>query len=102
MLEARQLGLDLAERCAEKASRVADFDTEGARRAALGLLARHGRMSGESLTDELKALGFRGHDDRCFGSVYAVLSKRGQIKCVGYCQRVRGHGAAGGRYWELT
>lgn len=99
---ARARGRQMAELCADKAERVADFDTEGARRATLGLLARHGRMSGEQLTDALKALGFHPHSDKSFGAVYGSLSRRKQIVCVGHCDREKGHGTAGGRIWEAA
>lgn len=96
---ARAAGEDLGERCAAKAERVAGFDSEGASKFILGELIRHGQMSGESLTNSAKQAGFRGHDDRCFGPVFQRLLKRGHIRCIGYCTRLKGHGTAGGRIW---
>lgn len=96
------IGHELAELCAEKASRVADFDAEGARRFVLGWLRRHGAMSGEALTDAAIEHGYRAHDARCYGAVIGALSRRGAIRCVGYCERRKGHGTSGGRVWEAV
>lgn len=99
--EAREQGHQAAQACADKAERQG-FDTEGARRFILSWLARHGDMSGEALTDAAKEHGFRPHDDRAFGAVFGPLSRRGLIRCVGFCERERGHGTAGGRIWRLV
>jgi hypothetical protein len=95
----RAEGERLGELCAEKASRVADFDATGAGKFILGWLHRHGPTSGEKLTAAATEHGFRAHDSRAFGPVYAALSRKGLIRCVGYCARERGHGTAGGRIW---
>jgi hypothetical protein len=99
---AREVGHGLAALCADKAERTESFDTDGAARAAVGLLARHGPMSGEAITDALKGLGFRPHKDRAFGAVYRMLSLRRKIVCAGWCARLKGHGTAGGRVWRLS
>lgn len=102
MSAARQRGEEAAQACVDKAERVADFDRDGCRRFALGWLARHGRASGEAITDACKAHGYRPHDDRAFGAVFGVLSLRNLIRCVGMCERTKGHGTAGGRIWEIV
>lgn len=83
----------------DKAERVADFDTVGASKFIVGWLHRHGNVSGEALTNAAKEHGYRPHDDRAFGSIFGTLSRKGLIRCVGYCERMKGHGTAGGRVW---
>lgn len=102
VLEPRALGEQAAEACTTKAERVADFDREGAARFILGWLRRHGKLSGEDCTDAAIAHGYRAHDARAFGSIYHVLVNRGKIRCVGFCERRKGHGTAGGRVWEAV
>ena len=99
---ARAIGEYLGEKCADKAERVADFDRDGAGRFILGWLVRHGPQSGEVLTQAAIEHGFRCHDARSYGPVYAKLVKRGLIRCVGYCARARGHGTSGGRVWAVA
>lgn len=98
----RAAGEQAAQACTDKAEIVNGFDTHGARRRVLELLAQLGPMSGEHLVERLKKEGFRGHDDRCFGTVFGGLSKQSKIRVVSYCPRKRGHGTAGGRVWSLT
>lgn len=100
--QARAEGERLADLCADKAEKVSDFDTEGAGRFIVSQLVRNGDMSGEALTNAAKECGFRPHDDRAFGSVFQRLSKKGQIRTVGYCLRTKGRGTAGGRIWGLV
>jgi hypothetical protein len=95
----RQAGEQAAQRCTEKAERIG-FDTEGAGKFILGWLARHGQMSGEALVDAAIQHGYRPHDQRAFGAVFGTLSRKGLIRCAGYCEREKGHGTAGGRLWE--
>lgn len=99
---ARSVGETAANLCEAKAVRVADFDSDGAGKFVLGWLARHGAMSGEAVTDAAKEHGYRPHDDRAFGPVFARLSRRGEIRCAGFCERAKGHGTDGGRLWEVT
>jgi hypothetical protein len=99
---ARAVGEEAAQACADKAERVADFDTEGAGRFILGWLARYGQMSGEQLVNAAQEHGHRPHDARAFGSVFSTLSRKNLIRCVGYCEREKGHGTAGGRLWGLV
>jgi hypothetical protein len=56
-------------------------------------------FTGESLTDNMKALGIRPHDDRAFGPVFARAIRAGLIKTVGFVPRKKGHGTAGGRLY---
>lgn len=99
---ARQRGAAMGKAALDKAVRVGDFDAEGARRFIVAHLAWQGQMSGEGLVHAAREHGFRPHDDRAFGPIFAGLVKRGQIRCVGYCARERGHGTAGGRVWALN
>lgn len=98
----RAQGTAAANACVEKAEVVARFDVAGARAHALELLRSRGPTSGEDLVDALKQAGFRGHDDRCFGPVFAGLARLRKIRCIGYCPRRRGHGTAGGRIWDIS
>jgi hypothetical protein len=98
----REVGEQSARACASKAERVSDFDTAGAGRFILGWLARYGQMSGEQLVDAAQQHGHRPHDARAFGAVFGSLSRRNLIRCVGYCEREKGHGTAGGRVWEAV
>lgn len=99
---ARAAGDAAADVCTAKAKRVSDFDLEAVAHFVHGHLARHGTASGEDITNAAKEVGHRPHDDRAFGAVFATLSRRGEIRCVGYCDRVKGHGTAGGRIWGLV
>lgn len=98
----REAGREAADRCADKAEKVADWDREGASKFILSQLHRHGQMSGEKLTDAAKSVGFRPHDDRAFGSIYQTLVRKNLIRCVGYCEREKGNGTAGGRVWSAV
>lgn len=95
-------GLAAGEACAQKAERVADFDREGAARFILGQLRRHGQISGEDLTADAVAHGFRCHDLRAYGPVFASLKRQGLIVRVGWCTRRRGNGTAGGSIYAAT
>lgn len=99
---AREHGRLAADACAAKAERVAEFDSAGAAKFVRGELLRHGPMSGEALTDSAISAGFRPHDARAYGGVFASLARKGVIRCVGYCERLKGHGTAGGRIWEAV
>jgi hypothetical protein len=101
-LSPREAGETAAAACESKARRVSDFDSEGASRFIFGELVRHGPQSGETLTDSAKAHGYRPHDDRAFGGVFMRLARRKQIRCVGTCERRKGHGTSGGRVWEAV
>lgn len=102
IVAARALGEQAGERCIAKAERVADFDREGAGRFILGWLRRHGPTSGETLTDQAKAHGYRPHDDRAFGPVYAKLVRDGSIRWKDFAPRLKGHGTGGARIWQAV
>lgn len=98
----RAVGEQAGEACADKAERVADFDRAGAARFILGELRRWGPTSSEDLTESAIAHGFRVHDRRAYGPIYAKLVRDGLIACAGFCARRHGHGTAGGRIWRAT
>lgn len=87
--------------CLEKAER-GGFDGAAAAEYIVALLRADGPTAGEVLTDRAIAAGFRPHDSRAFGPVYAALARRKAIRCVGYCERTKGNGTAGGRIWSLA
>ena len=60
------------------------------------------RASGEDLVDIARARGARPPDDRAFGSVFGMLSRRGEIRHGGFAPRKKGHGTSGARIWELV
>lgn len=37
-----------------------------------------------------------------FGSIYQALVRKNLIRCVGYCEREKGNGTAGGRVWSAV
>lgn len=98
---ARDLGRTAADACTAKAE-TQGFDTEGAKAFVLRYLALRGNTPGEILTDLAIAHGFTVQDQRAYGAVFAGLARRGLIRCVGYCERQKGHGCAGGRIWAAT
>lgn len=99
---AREQGRAAADACLEKAEDVAQFDSAGAAKFILGELVRFGESSGEILVEQAITHGFRPHDARAFGPIFAGLSRKGLIRTVGYCTRTKGHGTAGGRLWDLV
>lgn len=86
--------------CTAKAER-AGFDTAAAKAAVLELLADGRARSGEEIVDHCLRLGLVPHDSRAFGSVFARLAQAGAIEAVGYCERKKGNGTAGGRMWRV-
>lgn len=99
---ARAKGERMADLCISKAERVTDFDAEGASDFILAYLIEHGKTAGEDLVNAATAAGFIAHDTRAFGSVFARLSRVNLIRCVGFCERKKGHGTAGGRIWSAV
>lgn len=78
--------------------------TEFSRKATEFILAHlkeHGECPGEDITDACKAAGIKPDDDRAFGSVYMMLSRRKMIVKAGFCQRRKGHATSGGNIWKL-
>ncbi len=65
-------------------------------------LRLHGTSSGELLTDSCKLAGIRSTDDRHIGCVFRTLLKRGVIRWVGPCKRVKGHASRGGSLYALV
>ena len=61
--------------------------------------ARLGSVPGEQVTMAARAAGITPSDDRAFGAIYAKAIRQGDIRVVGTCARVRGHGTAGGRLY---
>lgn len=99
LMVARTRGELAAERCARKAERLTSFNPEGAAKFIHSVLVRHGQQSGERLVNIAKEHGYRPHDDRAFGPVFKSLSRKGLIVSVGYVDRIKGNGTAGGRLW---
>lgn len=98
----REAGSVAGQACQAKAERVSDFDSKGAAEFIWSWLVRHGPASGEALVKAAKEHGYRGHDDRCFGAVFAGLARKGLITCLrSDLPRERGHGTSGGRLWGL-
>jgi hypothetical protein len=101
-LTPREVGLEAAERCADKAE-ASGFDRDGARRFVVSWLRRHGPQSGESLVKAATEHGFRPHDGRAFGAVFNALSRRKEIVCLrADLPRQAGHGTSGGRLWAAA
>jgi hypothetical protein len=101
-LEPRAEGERLGALCLSKAEDVAQFDSAGAARFIVAHLIRYGDTAGEVLVDEAMAHGYRPHEQRAFGPVFAGLSRKGLIRTVGYCLRTKGHSGSGGRIWAVT
>jgi hypothetical protein len=98
----RDLGDVAGRACADKAERTTAFDTAAAGRFVLATLIKNGETPGELLTDLARKAGHVPHDDRAFGVVFKMLAKERAIRCVGYCERRKGHGTAGGRVWDAV
>jgi len=92
----RDLALERIERVTSETFR------ERAAAHIVATLRRRGASSGEVLVMECKAAWIVPTDDRHFGQPFQALSRRGLIRCVGYCNRSRGHRTSGGRLWELV
>lgn len=102
LFSAREEGERAAQACVAKAERVTEFDGERAREFVLAHLGAHGAQSGELIVNAAKKAGHIPHDDRAFGAVFGVLSRRSRIRVVGTCDRAKGHGTAGARVWALV
>lgn len=100
-LEKRRLLKALADKTARAS---ADF-RERASAFILSYLEANGACSGEVLTDACKAAGIvppKGMDDRAFGPVYQRLAHSQRIRQCGTATRLKGHGTAGARVWEIA
>ena len=65
---------------------------------AVKFFREHGKASAEDCTEAMLAAGIRPHDLRSMGHVYKRLVKNN----IGNCARRMGHGAAGGRLYEVV
>jgi hypothetical protein len=101
-LFAAAAGRAAAAACTAKAEQVTAFDAALARAAVLELLADGQARSGEALVDHCQRLGLVPHDARAFGAVFGKLRRDGLIEVVGYVERAKGHGTAGGRLWRAV
>jgi hypothetical protein len=101
-LFAAAAGRAAAEACTAKAEQVTAFDAARARAAVLELLADGQARSGEAIVDHCQRLGLVPHDARAFGAVFGKLRRMELIEVVGYVERAKGHGTAGGRLWKAT
>jgi hypothetical protein len=99
---AREAGEVAGQACADKAERTTAFDREGAALFILGQLRRHGELSGEFLTAAAIEHGYRPHDARAFGPVFAKLKRQGLIVRVRECSRANGHGTGGGSVYRAA
>lgn len=97
--QARELGQQGIEASSSRASQ-SGFSSIAASKVIMDHLTNHGQTPGEDLVLIAKRAGHVPPDDRAFGSVFSTLSRRKEIQCVGYCNRRRGHGTAGGRIWD--
>ena len=99
---AQAMGIEGMRRAAEHAESDEPGFREQAQAFVLAYLDKHSVSSGELITDAAKLAGIRPPDDRAFGAIYAVLSRRNQIAFAGFCLRKKGHSTAGGRIWRLV
>lgn len=59
-----------------------------------------GSVPGEQVTLAAQAVGIGAdRDGRAFGAVFAKAIRTGDIRQVGWCARVKGHGCGGGRLY---
>ena len=99
MTDAREAGHVGAGRAVQRCA--PDF-VERAKKFVIGYLSLRGQAPGEIIVDLCKKDGIVATDDRSFGAVFAALSRANEIRCVGYCDRKKGHGTSGGRIWALN
>lgn len=99
MTEARLAGHVGAGRAVQKCA--PDF-VPRAKKFVLAYLDKRNSAPGEIIVDLCKQAGIVAPDDRAFGVVFAALSRAGEIRCIGYCDRKKGHSTAGGRIWALV
>jgi hypothetical protein len=99
MSEPRKVGERMANKAAQRCA--PDFVAR-ASKFVTDYLAMRGQAPGEIVVDLAKQAGIVATDDRAFGVVFSGLSRNGVIRCVGYCERRKGHGTAGGRIWAIV
>lgn len=105
LIAPRQRGDTAARACADKAERKTSFSVESACVFVLDFLVKHGHSRGEDIVDaaaKTSRFDLTPHDARAWGQVFATLVRRNKIRCVGYCERRKGNGTAGGRIWMLV
>jgi hypothetical protein len=88
--------------CTNKAEEVTPDFAEKAKKIILDHLSIVQTCPGEELVDIATAKGAIPHDARAFGSVFMSLSRKNLIRTVGFCERRKGHGTAGGRIWGVV
>jgi hypothetical protein len=69
---------------------------------AVKFFREHGKASAEDCTEAMLVAGIRPHDLRATGHVYKRLVKNNIVTVAGNCARRMGHGAAGGRLYEVV
>jgi hypothetical protein len=69
---------------------------------AVKFFREHGKASAEDCTEAMLAADIRPHDKRAVGHVYKRLVKNNVVTFAGNCARRMGHGAAGGRLYEVV
>ena len=99
MADAREAGHVGAGRAVQRCA--PDFVAR-AKKFVLAYLDERGSAPGEIIVDLCKLAGIVATDDRAYGVVFGSLSRANAIRCVGYCDRKKGHGTAGGRIWALV
>ena len=99
MADAREAGHVGAGRAVQRCA--PDFVAR-AKQFIIGYLSLRGQAPGEIIVDLCKLDGIVAKDDRAFGVVFGALSRDRVIRCVGHCNRKKGHGTSGGRIWALN
>lgn len=101
LFDAVTIGRERAREVSEAAERRG-FDQGGAEDYIVGYVSAHGPTSGEDLVMAAKDAGHRGHDDRCFGSVFLSAIRGGRLVVLrSDLPRRRGHGTSGGRLYGV-
>lgn len=97
---ARKLGTEAANAAEFRASEEApEFRARALQFIKDFVAAQTGPVAGEDITLAARQAGIRQKDDRAFGAIYSKAIRMGYIRVVGHCNRVRGHGTAGGRLY---
>lgn len=102
--EAMAAGESAMAACTDKAQSHG-FSTDAARSFVLHWLGEYGASWGETIVTAAEKTGredLRGHDARCWGSVFSTLSRQHRIRCIELGMRTKGHGTAGARKWAAV
>lgn len=100
---ARKLGSEASNACTEKAGTVLEGFSDKAfqfLQIKANQAANDEVWAGEDLVNEMKMAGLRPHDDRAFGGVFVRAINKKVLIPVGFRNRVKGHGAPGGRTYK--